>query len=177
MSGSSTLILSKPDDFHLHLRDGDVLSHTAATAAQQFCYATIMPNLQPPITTTHQAIAYRERILAAIKETQQQQSSLSSHSFIPLMTLYLTNHTSPEEIYRAHQSGIIYACKLYPAGATTHSAQGVSLHDDTALKGLEGTFKAMAECGILLLIHGEVTDTQVLDHTVTYVNDSFEHTL
>ena len=156
-TGTSAVVnelwLPKPDDFHLHLRDGNVLSDTATAAAQQFHYATIMPNLQPPVTTAQQAIDYRSRILAAIRQP--------APHFHPLMTLYLTDHTTPEQIYEAKAAGHIHACKLYPAGATTHSAAGVSLHDSAALSRLGPTFEAMAHCGLLLLIHGEVTDQTV----------------
>lgn len=148
-----TLTILQPDDFHLHLRDGDVLFDTATAAARQFNYATIMPNLQPPVTTADMAVAYRQRILSAIP------SSLS-HSFHPLMTLYLQNSTSPQQILDAKAAGVV-ACKLYPAGATTHSSQGVSLHDTAALERLSPTFQAMADTGLLLLIHGEVTDPSV----------------
>ena len=147
------LWLPKPDDFHLHLRDGGVLADTATAAALQFHYATIMPNLQPPVTTAQQAVDYRARILAAIRQP--------APAFHPLMTLYLTNHTTPEQIREAQAAGNIHACKLYPAGATTHSAAGVSLHDSSALTRLGPTFAAMAECGLLLLIHGEVTESAV----------------
>ena len=155
-STSSTvneLWLPKPDDFHLHLRDGNVLADTATAAARQFHYATIMPNLQPPVTTAQQAIDYRSRILSAIRHP--------TSTFHPLMTLYLTDHTTPAQIRDAQAAGHIHACKLYPAGATTHSAAGVSLHDPSALTRLGPTFSAMAECGLLLLIHGEVTEQAV----------------
>ena len=152
---ASELSLLQPDDFHLHLRDGAVLSDTATAAAQQFHYSTIMPNLQPPITTAAMAIDYRQRILTSIRLPS------SSHSFTPLMTLYLTNDTTPSMIRDARSSGVVHACKLYPAGATTHSASGVSLHDSAALQRLHPTFEAMADCGLLLLIHGEVTDPAV----------------
>ena len=148
------LSLPQPDDFHLHLRDGAVLADTATAAAAQFHYATIMPNLQPPVTTAAMAVEYRQRILDAIHLP-------SSHTFTPLMTLYLTDHTTPSMINQAKASGAVHACKLYPAGATTHSASGVSLHDSAALQRLRPTFEAMADCGLLLLIHGEVTDPAV----------------
>ena len=150
---TAELTLFQPDDFHLHLRDGAVLADTATAAAHQFHYATIMPNLQPPVTTAQMAVNYRRRILDAIR--------LPSHSFTPLMTLYLTDHTTPEDIREAKATSVVRACKLYPAGATTHSAAGVSLHDGEALLRLRPTFAAMAECGLLLLVHGEVTDPTV----------------
>ena len=150
---AGSLTLYKPDDFHLHLRDGAVLADTATAAARQFHYATIMPNLQPPITTAQQAVEYRQRILRAIR--------LPSHSFTPLMTLYLTVSTTPDTVREAKATGLVHAFKLYPAGATTHSAAGVPLHDASALRTLAATFEAMADCGLLLLIHGEVTDPSV----------------
>ena len=159
------LRLPKPDDFHLHLRDGAVLADTATAAARQFHYATIMPNLQPPVTTAQQALQYRTRILSAIQQPTNNITTTSNTNqpsvFHPLMTLYLTNGTTPEQIRDAKAAQHIHACKLYPAGATTHSAAGVSLHDSEALRRLGPTFEAMAECGLLLLIHGEVTDQSV----------------
>lgn len=143
--------LPQPDDFHLHLRDGhEVLKHTVAAAARQFRRAICMPNLKPPVTTTDEAIAYRERILAALKEADV------DCPFEPLMTLYLTDNTSPKEIAKAKASGVVKAVKYYPAGATTNSASGV-----TAVGKLGATFRAMEAEGLPLLVHGEVADADV----------------
>ncbi len=138
------LTLTRPDDWHLHVRDGDMLAAVLPHTARQFARAIIMPNLRPPVTTTAQALAYRERILAAVP---------AGLSFTPLMTLYLTDNTPPEEIRRARESGHVRAVKLYPAGATTNSDAGV-----TDLSKCAKTLDAMQEAGIPLLLHGEVTD-------------------
>ncbi|HHM04457.1 MAG TPA: dihydroorotase [Gammaproteobacteria bacterium] len=140
-----TLTLARPDDWHIHLRDGAALATTVPHAARQFTRAIVMPNLQPPVVTTEQALAYRARILAALPD---------GANFEPLMTLYLTERTPPVEIARARQSGLVHGIKLYPAGATTHSEAGV-----TDLKHCYATLEAMAEAGMPLLVHGEVTDT------------------
>lgn len=142
-----TLTLHRPDDWHLHVRDNDVLALVVPHTAAQFARAIIMPNLRPPITTTEQALAYRDRVLAAVPEGMQ---------FTPLMTLYLTNKTPADEIHKAHQSGAITGIKLYPAGATTHSDAGV-----TDIKKTFDTLAAMEEIGLPLLVHGEVTDQDV----------------
>ena len=142
-----TLSLTRPDDWHLHLRDGPTLAAVAPDTARRFGRAIIMPNLLPPVTTTAQALAYRERVLAAVP---------AGLSFEPLMALYLTDETTPAEILRARASGAVAAVKLYPAGATTHSDAGV-----TDLTRTHGALAAMAETGLPLLIHGEVTDPQV----------------
>lgn len=142
--------IGPPDDFHVHLRDGEVLEHTAAAVSRQFARALIMPNLRPPIINTDQALAYRTRIMDAIALSAPQSS------FTPLMTLYLTDRTTPEEIRRAKSSGHIYACKLYPAGATTNSDSGV-----TDITLIYETLQTMAHLGILLLVHSEVTDQKV----------------
>jgi dihydroorotase len=138
------LTLTRPDDWHLHLRDGAYLAATVAHSARQFGRAIVMPNLKPPVVTTAQAEAYRARILDALPGAAQ---------FQPLMTLYLTDNTPPEEIRRAKHSGIIHGVKLYPAGATTHSDAGV-----TRLEHTYPALEAMQEAGLPLLIHGEVTD-------------------
>ncbi|HEB63813.1 MAG TPA: dihydroorotase [Gammaproteobacteria bacterium] len=143
-----TITLTKPDDWHIHLRDGMALKTTVRHAAEQFARAIIMPNLQPPVTTTEAALAYRQRILDAIPADKR--------SFKPLMTLYLTDHTSADEIKRAHRSGHVVAAKLYPAGATTNSAQGV-----TRFEAIYEALEAMAELNMPLLVHGEVTDSDV----------------
>ena len=141
------LTLTRPDDWHLHVRDGDALDTVVPHTAQQFGRAIIMPNLQPPVTTTTQAIAYRERILAAIPDGIR---------FTPLMTLYLTNRTTAADIIEARTSNLVQAVKLYPAGATTHSAAGV-----TDISRTYDALEAMEEQGLPLLVHAEVTDPQV----------------
>lgn len=147
MSTPVTLTLTRPDDWHVHLRDGAVLADVVPDTARQFARAIVMPNLKPPVTTTAMAAAYRERILAAVPEGMH---------FEPLMTLYLTDNTRADEIRRAVDSGIVYGVKLYPAGATTNSDAGV-----TDLKRCMGALEAMQELGLPLLIHGEVTDGDI----------------
>jgi dihydroorotase len=146
-SASQTLRLTRPDDWHLHLRDGAVLASVLPHTARQFARAIVMPNLKPPITTTEQASAYRKRILEALPQGMH---------FEPLMTLYLTDNTSPEEIRKAKESGLIHGVKLYPAGATTNSDAGV-----TDLKKCYRTLEMMQEVGMPLLMHGEVTDQAI----------------
>ncbi len=141
------ITLLQPDDWHVHLRDGEALQHTVAATARYFGRAIVMPNLKPPVTDTASARAYRERIRAAIPE---------GLDFDPLMTLYLTDTTTVEEIGKARQSGFVHALKYYPAGATTNSDNGVT-HIDKVSPVLE----AMAEHGMPLLIHGEVTDAAI----------------
>ncbi|MBR9923555.1 MAG: dihydroorotase [Gammaproteobacteria bacterium] len=141
------ITLTRPDDWHLHLRDDEALSAVVGHTAAQMGRAIIMPNLTPPITTTAQAIAYRQRILAALPE---------GSAFEPLMTLYLTDTTPPEEIERAAESGIVKAVKLYPAGATTNSASGV-----TDIAHCDDTIAMLASVGMPLLVHGEVTDHEI----------------
>ncbi|MFG6137153.1 dihydroorotase [Halomonas sp. B23F22_10] len=143
----TSLTLTRPDDWHLHLRDGAVLSAVVSASARQMGRAIIMPNLKPPVTTTEQALAYRDRILAAVPD---------GLDFEPLMTLYLTDRTSAEEIERAHASGLVQAVKLYPAGATTNSDSGV-----TDLAHCDAAIAAMARLGMPLLVHGEVTDAEI----------------
>ena len=142
----NALTLTRPDDWHLHLRDGAALAAVLPHTAAQFGRAVVMPNLKPPITTADQAMAYRDRILAALPE---------GSTFGPLMTLYLTDHTPVEEIARAKAAGVV-ALKLYPAGATTHSDAGV-----TDIRKTYRTLEAMQRHGLLLLVHGEVTDQEV----------------
>jgi len=141
------LTLTRPDDWHLHLRDGTALKCVLPDTAKRFARAIVMPNLQPPVTSVAQAAAYRERILAALPP---------GASFTPLMTLYLTDSLPPDEIDRAKESGVIHAVKLYPAGATTHSEAGV-----TDLKKCVATLARMERVGLPLLVHGEVTDPAV----------------
>lgn len=143
---TSTLRLTRPDDWHLHLRDGAALSAVIAHSARQFARAIVMPNLKPPITTTALAKAYRERILAARP---------AGSDFEPLMTLYLTDNTSAEEIHRGREAGVV-AVKYYPAGATTNSDAGV-----TDLAKTRHALEAMQREGLPLLVHGEVTDPEV----------------
>jgi len=141
------ITITRPDDWHLHVRDGEVLPDVLADTARTFARAIIMPNLKPPVTTVDQALAYRQRILAALPE---------GSSFEPLMTLYLTDNTSADEIRKAAAQPDIHAVKLYPAGATTNSADGV-----TDISKTYAAIEAMAETGLPLLIHGEVTEPNV----------------
>jgi dihydroorotase len=149
---SGTLVITRPDDWHLHLRDGDALSAVVADTASQFARAIIMPNLRPPVTTTEQALAYRARI-----ETALDKAGVASGTFTPLMTLYLTDNTSADEIARAAASGQVQAVKLYPAGATTNSDAGVT----DLLGKCRPALDALQKHGMPLLVHGEVTDPQV----------------
>lgn len=139
--------ITRPDDWHLHLRDGPVLASVVGHTARQFSRAIVMPNLRPPVVNTGQALAYRQRIRDALPP---------GSAFEPLMTLYLTDHTSPQEMAFARASGVVYACKLYPAGATTNSESGV-----TDLERIYPVLAAMAEQELPLLVHGEVTDPAV----------------
>jgi dihydroorotase len=140
------ITIQTPDDWHLHFRDGDMLKETVPATARCFQRAIVMPNLVPPVTTAEMALSYKERILEARP---------AGSSFEPLMTLYLTNSTTPDDIREAKAKGII-AAKLYPAGATTNSDAAVS-----ALEALYPIFETMAEEGMLLLVHGEVTDNHI----------------
>jgi len=141
-----TLTLIRPDDWHVHVRDGAALHTVVPHTARQFARALIMPNLKPPVTTAQAALAYKDRILAAVP---------AGLAFEPLMSLYLTDHLPPEEIARAADAGVV-ACKLYPAGATTHSDAGV-----TNIRNIYPTLEAMQRHGLLLLVHGEVTSPEV----------------
>jgi dihydroorotase len=141
-----TLTLTQPDDWHVHLRDGNALNTVVPHTAAQFARAIVMPNLKPPVTTTAMALAYKQRILASLPEGM---------SFEPLMTLYLTDDMPADEIHRAHEAGIA-AVKLYPAGATTNSSAGV-----TDIRHTHATLDAMQRVGMPLLVHGEVTDNEV----------------
>jgi dihydroorotase len=147
MPAVNRLTLKRPDDWHLHLRDGPAMASVLAHSARQFGRAIVMPNLKPPVRTTQQALHYRERILAALPEGM---------AFEPLMTLYLTDDTPPEEIARARLSGRVFGVKLYPAGATTHSEAGV-----TRLSRCFHTLERMEELGMPLLVHGESTDPAI----------------
>ena len=141
-----SLTLTRPDDWHLHLRDGNALAAVLPATARQFARAIVMPNLRPPVTSPAAAMAYRERILAALP---------AGAAFEPLMTLYLTDNTPPDEIRRARAAGVV-ALKLYPAGATTNSDAGV-----TDIRKAYPTLEAMQREGLLLLVHGEVTDPDI----------------
>ena len=141
------LTITQPDDWHLHLRDGEHMAAVLGDTARRFGRAIVMPNLKPPVTTTEQALAYRARILAALPP---------GSAFQPLMTLYLTDHTRVEEIERAKASGAVQAVKYYPAGATTNSDSGV-----TDIRRCFATLEAMSSAGLPLLVHGEVTDPEV----------------
>ena len=146
MSAPTSLTLTRPDDWHLHVRDGAALAAVVPHTARQFGRAIIMPNLKPPVTTAAQALAYRERIQAAVP---------AGVAFEPLMTLYLTDNTPASEIAAAQTAGVV-ALKLYPAGATTNSDAGV-----TDIRKTYATLEAMQRAGLLLLVHGEVTDPEV----------------
>lgn len=150
------LTLIRPDDWHLHVRDGAALNVVVPHTAAQFARAIIMPNLKPPVTTAAQALAYKQRILAAVPQGM---------AFEPLMTLYLTDNLDPAEIARAKASGVV-ACKLYPAGATTNSDAGV-----TDLRKIYPVLEAMQREGVLLLVHGEVTtsDIDLFDREAVFI--------
>ena len=141
-----TITLTRPDDWHLHLRDGAAMASVLPATAAQFARAIVMPNLKPPVTTAAAAVAYRDRIRAALP---------AGADFTPLMTLYLTDNLAPDEIVRARAAGVV-AVKLYPAGATTNSDAGV-----TDIRRAYPTLEAMQREGLLLLVHGEVTDPAV----------------
>lgn len=152
-----SLTLTRPDDWHLHLRDGQALLDVLPFSARVFGRAVVMPNLKPPVATVAAAAAYRARVLAAVPEGVE---------FEPLMTLYLTDATTPAEVRKARASGFVHGIKLYPAGATTNSAAGVQ-----QLDALSPTLEAMAEVGLPLLVHGEVTDPEVdiFDREATFL--------
>lgn len=158
----TTLTLQTPDDWHLHFRDGDMLLETVPATARVFRRAIVMPNIVPPVTTAEHAIAYRERILAARP---------AGSEFQPLITLYLTDKTTKADINAAKAAGVV-AAKLYPAGATTNSSSGVA-----ALDALYPVFEAMAEAGMLLLIHGEVTDHEIdiFDREKVFIDRYLQH--
>ncbi len=151
------LKLTRPDDWHLHLRDDALMQSVLPDTARQFARAIVMPNLRPPVTTTAQAVAYRERILKALPAGMR---------FEPLMTLYLTDNTSSDEIRKAKQSGVVHAVKLYPAGATTNSDAGV-----TDLRKTYSALEEMQRYGMPLLVHGEVTsaDIDIFDREAVFI--------
>ena len=152
----ATLTITRPDDWHAHLRDGAALHTVVPHTASQFARAIVMPNLKQPVTTTEQALAYKQRIVDATP---------AGARFTPLMTLYLTDNTTPEEVARAKEAGIV-AFKLYPAGATTNSAAGV-----TDIRHCYPALQAMQRLGLLLLVHGEVTDpaTDMFDREAAFI--------
>ncbi len=154
---TDTLTITRPDDWHLHVRDGDALHTVVPHTAAQFGRAIIMPNLKPPVTTAAQALAYRDRIRAAVP---------AGMAFEPLMTLYLTDNLPPDEIARAKDAGVV-ALKLYPAGATTNSDAGV-----TDIRKTYRTLEAMQRAGLLLLVHGEVTssDIDLFDREAVFID-------
>jgi dihydroorotase len=154
----TALTIQRPDDWHLHLRDGAALAAVVGFTAARFGRAIVMPNLKPPVTTTALAGAYRARILAALP---------AGSRFEPLMTLYLTQNTTPVEIERARAAGFVHGVKLYPAGATTHSDAGV-----TDVFGLDAVFDRMAEVGLPLLVHGETpgADIDVFDREAHFLD-------
>lgn len=160
-----TLTITRPDDWHIHLRDGVSLATTVPDAAKQFGRAIVMPNLRPPVTTVEQAAAYRERILAAVPVGLN-----GGIKFDPLMTLYLTDNTPPDEIDRAKASGFVHAVKLYPAGATTNSDAGV-----TSIAKVSATLERMQDLGMPLLVHGEVTnaDVDIFDRERVFIDRVF----
>ena len=152
----TTLTITRPDDWHVHLRDGDVLNDTVRDISRYMGRAIIMPNLIPPVIDTDSALHYRDRILAEKPQA----------NFTPLMVIYLTDNTTPEEIRKAKASGHVYAAKLYPAGATTNSDSGV-----TSAKNIYPTLQAMQEVGMPLLVHGEVTtdDIDIFDREKVFL--------
>jgi dihydroorotase len=158
----NTLTLTRPDDWHLHLRDGDMLAAVLPDTARRFARAIVMPNLKPPVRTVAETAAYRDRILEALPVGMD---------FEPLMTLYLTDNTYPEEIVKARESGFVHAVKYYPAGATTNSDSGV-----TDIHRVEDALAAMEEAGLPLLLHGEVTDPQVdmFDREAVFIQQILE---
>ncbi|MBE9590953.1 dihydroorotase [Moraxella sp. K127] len=161
-----TLTLIQPDDWHIHLRDNDALATTVPHACLSFNRVICMPNLVPPVKTTEQAVAYRERILTALDKADV--PSQRKAEFDPRMVLYLTDHTTADEIAHAKASGIVQAVKLYPAGATTNSSDGV-----TDILGRADVFESMQKHGIPLLVHGEVThhDVDIFDREKRFLDE------
>jgi dihydroorotase len=157
--------IRRPDDWHLHLRDGAALAAVLPFTAARFARAIVMPNLKPPVTTTEAAIQYRARIVAALP---------AGARFTPLMTLYLTDRTAPEEIERARASGAVFGCKLYPAGATTNADSGV-----TDIRHIDATLARMSELGMPLLVHGEVTgrDVDVFERETYFIAEVLAPTI
>ncbi len=147
MIGPETLTIVRPDDWHVHLRDGAMLRAVTPATAHRFARAIVMPNLAAPVTNIQAAMDYRARIISALGDAVD---------FTPLMTCYLTDRADPDEIRRGYEAGVFAAVKLYPAGATTNSAAGV-----TDMKRVAGTLESMQETGMPLLLHGEVTDPEI----------------
>ncbi len=158
MTTQSSITIPRPDDWHVHLRDGEMLKACVPYTARQFARAIVMPNLTPPVTDVAAASAYRERILAAVPEAM---------SFTPLMTAYLTNNTDAEEMRRGFEQGVFTAAKLYPAGATTNSDSGV-----TDIANIRTVLEVMAEIGMPLCVHGEVTsaDIDIFDREAVFID-------
>ena len=156
------LTIRRPDDWHVHLRDGAMLDHVAPYTARQFARAIVMPNLSPPVTTAEEGIAYRDRINAAVP---------AELDFTPLIVAYLTDATNPDEIARGHAAGVFTAAKLYPANATTGSAHGV-----TAVAKIMAVLERMQDIGMPLLIHGEVTDhdVDIFDREAVFIDRTLE---
>lgn len=156
---TDSLTIRRPDDLHVHLRDGPILAGVANHTARQFARAIVMPNLAPPVTTVAAAEAYRARILAALEP---------GADFTPLMTCYLTDDIDPDEIVRGHTAGVFTACKLYPANATTNSSHGV-----TDITNIHVVLETMQKLGMPLLVHGEVTDPEVdiFDREAVFINE------
>jgi len=160
MTGPDRVTIRRPDDWHVHLRDGDMLRAVAAYTARQFARAIVMPNLSPPVVNVEGALAYRERILAAVPQGMD---------FTPLMTCYLTDGTDPDEVERGFREGVFTAAKLYPAHATTNSAHGV-----TAIANIRPVLERMAAIGMPLCVHGEVTSPEidVFDREAVFIDRS-----
>ena len=154
---TDSITIRRPDDWHVHLRDGAMLAGVVGHTARQFARAIVMPNLSPPVTSVSAAQAYRDRIMAAVPEGM---------AFEPLMTCYLTDNTDPAEVKRGFAEGVFTACKLYPAGATTNSDSGV-----TDVANIRGVLEAMAEIGMVLCVHGEVTsdDIDIFDREAVFI--------
>ena len=156
---TNTLTIRRPDDWHVHLRDGDMLSYVVNYTARQFARAIVMPNLTPPVSTVEAGIAYRQRILAAVDP---------SLNFTPLMVCYLTDTIDPKEVERGFAQGVFAACKLYPANATTNSSAGV-----TDVKNIYPVLEVMSRIGMPFLVHGEVThqDVDIFDREAVFIDD------
>ena len=157
MASPDTITIRRPDDWHLHFRDGETMRAVVPHTARQFARAIVMPNLSPPVTTTAMAAAYRERIAAAVP---------ARVAFTPLMTAYLTDDTDPDDLAQGFESGVLTAAKLYPAGATTNSASGV-----TDIRKIDRVLERMAEIGMPLCVHGEVTsaDIDIFDREAVFI--------
>ena len=159
---TTSITIRRPDDWHVHLRDGAMLAGVVGQTARQFARAIVMPNLTPPVTDVASAVAYRDRILAAVP---------AGMTFTPLMTAYLTDRSDPAELVRGHKEGVFTAAKLYPAGATTNSDKGV-----TDIRNIDGVLEAMAEAGMPLCVHGEVTHAHVdvFDREAVFIEQVLE---